>query len=86
MAHVNDNRLLWKSWAATLLPTFVLLLFIVLHRRLAGPTAAGLSFLVMIALAYLLFPRLRIEPLKLLAGLALALAVAAAAFAWLGGI
>ena len=85
MAHVN-NQVLWKGWAATLLPTFVLLLFMLLHRSLAGPTAAGLSFLAVIGLAYLFFPKVKIDFAKLLLGLGLALGVAVALAAWLGGI
>lgn len=85
MAHVN-NQLLWKGWAATVLPTFVVLLFMLLHRRLPGPTAAGLSFLAVIGLAYLLFPKLKLDFVKLLLGLGLAAAVAVALVVWLGRI
>ena len=85
MAHVN-GQLLWKGWAAALLPTFVLLLFLLLHRRLPGPTAAGLSFLIVIAVSYLLFPKLKVDMVKLLLGAGIALVVGAALVAWLGRI
>ena len=73
-----------KSWVLIFLPTFVVLIFILLHRRLPGPTAGGLSFLVAIVISYFLFPKIKLDFVKLIIGVVLALAVAYGLAEWSG--
>lgn len=86
MADVNDGRPVWRGWAVALMPTLAVLLFVALHRWLAGPTAAGLSFLAVIGVAFFLFPRLKVDPVKLVLGLGVAVMVGAGLGVWLGRV
>jgi hypothetical protein len=74
-----------KEWAAAvLLPAGVVLLFALLHRVMPATSAAGLSFLSVIVVAYLFFPRIKLNASKLMLGAVAALAVAAALVAGFG--
>ena len=59
-----------------LMPSGVLVLYNLLHRRLQGPTAGGLAFLCMVCIAYWLMPKARVTLARLLAAGALALLTA----------
>jgi hypothetical protein len=72
------------EWAAVLLPPAVVVLFGLLHRLMAGPTAAGLSFLAVIVVAYLFFPKIKLNTARIVLGVLSALAVAVALFAGFG--
>ena len=74
----------WRDWTAALLPAVVVVLFGLLHRALPGPTAAGLSFLAVIVVAYLFFPKIKLDGVKVVIGVALALVVAVALVAGFG--
>ena len=79
-----EKRAGWKDWAAALLPTAAVLLFGLLHRMMPAPNAAGLSFLVVIVAAYLLFPRVKLNTFKFALGVLAALAVALGLLAGFG--
>lgn len=82
---MSRKQELWKNWAVVVLPSLVVLLFGLLHGRLSGPTAGGISFLAVIGVAYLLFPKIKIDFLKLFVGVVIALLlVYAAALASIG--
>lgn len=67
----------WKSWVAgALLPSCVVVLSALLYRWMSGPTAAGIAFLAVILVAYLLFPKIKLSAARVAVGLLLALAVA----------
>ena len=65
------------GWTAMLLPSFGVVLFNLLSRRLDEPTAGGLTVLAAVLLAYYFFPkvRLRLSRLSLAALLAVVAAV-----------
>ena len=75
MEYENKNGV-WLSWAAMLLPSVVVVMYTLLHRRLPAPTAGGLSFLAVALVAYWLFPRIRIRPARILAAIFIAVGVA----------
>ena len=79
-----ERRASWRDWTAALLPAVVVLLFGLLHRVLPGPSAAGLSFLAVIVVVYLFFPKIKLNSVRFVIGAALALAVAVALVAGFG--
>lgn len=64
------------GWLAMFLPALVVVLFDLLRLRLRTPTAGGLAFLVAVVIAYLLFPKTRINLASVLAGGIIAVVVA----------
>lgn len=73
---VGNRRGLWNNWALIFLPSLIVLFFHLLHRRLPAPTAGGLSFLAVILLALLLFPKIKINFVRLFIGVIIALVIA----------
>jgi hypothetical protein len=63
---------------ALLLPSAAVVLFDLLNLRMDAPTAAGLTFLAAIVVAYFFFPRMRVRAGRVVLAFALAVAVGAA--------
>ncbi|MCA1635079.1 MAG: hypothetical protein LC802_15665 [Acidobacteria bacterium] len=72
----EERKGVWVSWVAMLLPSVVVIVYTLLHRRLPATTAGGLSFLMAALIAFWFFPKIRIRKSLILAAIVLALGVA----------
>jgi hypothetical protein len=76
MMQLEEKKSGWLGWVSMLLPSVVVVIYTLLHRRLPAPTAGGLSFLVVALIAFWFFPKIRIRKSRIMIAIVIAVGVA----------